>query len=306
MNVPLQASASPILDKHGFTQVVRIGLSHSYWGDLYHWLLTIPWWGFLGLTVLLYIVINTLFAGAYWLDLEGIKNAQPGSFLDAFFFSIQTMATIGYGAMYPSTPYTNILVTIEAWTGLLGLALVTGLMFARFARPTAKVIFSNHAVVTLYNDMPTLLFRTANQRANQILEAQVSASLLKTETTAEGSIMRRFYDLTLVRSRTPIFALTWTIMHTIDANSPLYELTPTDLAADEAIIIISLTGLDETFSQTVHTRHAYAAQDILWGAKFADIITRLPNGKRAINYHRFHDVNFDNSEIEHKRDATSG
>lgn len=293
MKVSRQAGASPILDKNGFTNVVRIGLAHSSWGDLYHWLLIIPWWGFLGLTVFLYIALNILFAGAYLLEPGGIKNAQPESFSDAFFFSIQTMATIGYGAMYPSTPYTNTLVTIEAWVGLLGLALITGLMFARFARPTAKVIFSNNAVITTHNGQSMLMFRTANQRTNQILEAQVSASLLRSETTKEGSMMRRFYDLTLVRSRTPIFALTWTIMHVVDENSPLYGLASSDLEEEDAIIVISLTGLDETFSQTVHTRHAYSAQDILWSARFSDIITRLPNGKRAINYHRFHDVIFD-------------
>lgn len=200
------------------------------------------------------------------------------------------MATIGYGAMYPSTLYANIIVTMEVLVGLLGFAMATGLMFAKFSRPTARVLFSRVATVAPFNGMPTLMFRTANLRRNQILEAQIQANLVRNEVTAEGQSMRRFYDLKLVRSRTPLFSITWTVMHTIDERSPLYGATTDSLVKAQAEIVITLTGLDETVSQTIHTRHSFPAQKILWNMRFVDILSRTPDGLVSIDYDHFHDV----------------
>ncbi|NER52105.1 MAG: ATP-sensitive inward rectifier potassium channel 10, partial [Symploca sp. SIO1A3] len=219
-----------------------------------------------------------------------LENASPGSFADAFFFSVQTMASIGYGVMHPRTDYANFIVTIEALVGLMALAMSTGLMFARFSLPTAKVIFSNVAVITPYNGVPTLIFRTANKRRNRILEAQVGVSLLRDEITKEGDFMRRFYDLKLVRNQTPIFALTWTVMHTIDESSPLYGATPESLVDNNSEIVMILTGLDETVSQTIHARHSYIESEIFWNHRFVDIFSRTRNGRPLIDYTRFHDV----------------
>lgn len=268
--------------------VIRLGYSHAHWRDLYHLLLTLSWFWFLALLGLLYIGTNALFAFAYLLDPGGVAGIRPGSFADAFSFSVQTLATIGYGVMHPQSLYAHILVAIEALVGLLGVALATGLMFARFSRPTARVMFSQVAVVTPYNGVPTLMFRAANQRHNQILEAQVRLTLVRDEVTQEGQYMRRFYDLELVRSRTPVFFLTWTIMHAMDESSPLRTYTLQDLEDSGSEIVVTLTGLDETFSQTIHTRHSYLPEDIHWNSRLSDILTVLPDGRRAVDYSRFH------------------
>ncbi|WP_449416770.1 ion channel [Phormidium nigroviride] len=270
--------------------IVRMGTSPLRLGDLYHWLQAISWFGFFGLIALVYVLSNALFALAYLAGGDCIANAQPGSFKDTFFFSVQTMATIGYGAMYPRTSYANIVVAVEALFGLLGVAMVTGLAFTRFSKPTAKVLFSRIAVIAPQNGVLTLMYRTANQRYNQILEAQQRLTLVRDEVNAEGQFMRRFYDLNLVRSRTPIFALTWTIMHKIDENSPLYGLTAEDFFSQEIEIVATMTGLDETVSQTIHARHSYVAGEILWNVRFVDILSKSPDGSRAIDYTRFHDV----------------
>lgn len=270
--------------------VIRKGLSHSKWTDPYHLLLTISWNKFIALTVTSYMAINSLFALLYLAGGDGIKNARPGSFADAFFFSVQTMATIGYGAMYPQTDYANFLVSIEALAGLVGVAMGTALTFARFSRPTAKVLFSRVAVVTPINGVQTLIFRAANERRNQILEATVAVSLLRDEITIEGEFMRRFHDLTLVRSQSRNFSLTWTVMHQIDETSPLYGETPESLAEAETDIMVTLTGIDETVAQTVHARHYYMTEEILFDRRFVDIFSTKSDGRRMIDYTLFHDV----------------
>jgi inward rectifier potassium channel len=258
--------------------------------DIYHTLLTIRWRGFFAILAVAYIVFNVIFA-LFFLAQEGsVGNAQPGSFLDNFFFSVETMATIGYGQMYPQTLYANFVMTVEVLFGMTGLALATGLIFARFSRPTARVLFSRMATITPYEGVPTLMFRAANQRRNQILEAQVSLSLLRNEVTAEGVSMRRFHDLTLARSRTPAFSLTWTVMHPIDANSPLHGATAESLKDQQIEIVVALIGLDETSSQTIHARHSYIADEIVWNRRFANILDWLEDGTRVIDYRRFHDL----------------
>ena len=267
-----------------------MGAWHSYWRDPYHLLLTIPWTGFLLLICTFYITINALFALAYLIGGDCIANARPGSFLDVFFFSVQTLASIGYGAMYPKTTYANIIVTIEAMIGLVGIAVMTGLAFARFSRPTARVLFSRVAVITAHNAMPTLIFRSANKRRNTILEAQMRVYLMRDEVTLEGQFMRRFHDLKLVRNQTPSFTLSWSVMHVIDEFSPLYGMTPESLTQTNTMLIVSLSGIDETVAQVVHARHSYGANEILWNNQFVDIFYHTPDGHRYIDYNRFHDV----------------
>lgn len=279
-----------MVNRNGGFNVVRNGISNSRWRDPYHLLLTLPWYKTLGLISLGYILANALFALAYLAGGDGIENARLSNFADAFFFSVQTMASIGYGAMYPKTAYANILVTIESLLGLMGLAMATGLMFARFSLPHARVMFSRVAVITPYNGMPTLMFRVANERQNWILEAQVRVTVARTEITKEGDVMRRFYDMSLLRSQSPLFALSWTVMHPIDERSPLYGVTPQELVEDEMEVVVTLTGIDETVSQTIHARHSYIAEEILWNMRFVDILSKTPKGKRSIDYTRFHDV----------------
>jgi inward rectifier potassium channel len=166
----------------------------------------------------------------------------------------------------------------------------TGLVFARVSRPTARVLFSEVATVTRFNGVPTLMFRAANKRGNQVLEAQVMINVARQVITAEGHVMRAFFDLPVVRARSPLFLLSWTIMHRLDENSPLYGATAETLLAEHAEIIVVISGVDETFAQRIHARHAYSAEQILWDKQFVDILSVTPEGMRAIDYRRFHDV----------------
>ena len=279
-----------IMNRDGGFNVVRKGTPKFYWGDLYHLLLTLSWPKFFALICAGYVLINVVFALAYLAVGDGIEHARRGNFTDTFFFSVQTMATIGYGAMYPKTFYANVLVSLEALLGLLGVAMATGLMFARFSIAKARVLFSRVAVITPYNDVPTLMFRVGNERANWILEAQIHLTLVRSEISKEGHSMRRFYDMSLVRSQSPLFALTWTVMHIIDESSPLYGVSAAEMAEDNMELLVIFTGLDETLSQTIHARHSFISGEILWNMQFVDILSRTQDGKRCIDYSHFHDV----------------
>jgi inward rectifier potassium channel len=258
--------------------------------DFYHHLLTVSPWTLFAILVATYIGFNLVFGALYVLQPGGIANARPGSFPDAFFFSVQTMATIGYGDMHPATLYANLLVTAEVLLGMTGLALATGLVFARFSRPTARVMFSQVAVVSDHDGVPCLMFRAANRRRNEILEAQVTVMLLRDELNAEGIEMRRFHDMAVVRPHTPMFALTWTVIHPIDQSSPLFGESHESLLRAHGHIVVSISGIDEIFSQTIYARHTYRADEIRWNHRLADILTRAEDGHRRIDYRRFHDT----------------
>jgi len=279
-----------IVKRDGRLNIVGFDAWYSYWRDPYHLLLTIPWHGFLALIIVGYFASNFLFALIYLAGGDCIANARPGSLSDAFFFSVQTMNTIGYGTLYPRTFYANIVVTVESLIGLLGVAMGTGLAFARFSRPTARVLFSHVAVIAPFDGVPTLMFRAANQRRNQIVEAQMRVRLVRDEVNQEGEFMRRFHDLKLVRSQNPVFSLSWTAMHPIDEHSPLYGVKAETLAETETMLVITLSGLDETVSQIIHARHSFVAKEILWNMGFVDIVSKTEEGHRFIDYSRFHDV----------------
>jgi inward rectifier potassium channel len=276
--------------KEGRLQIDGLGVWHSYWRDPYHLLLTVSWPGFIVLTTVVYLAINTFFALLYMLGSDNIANARPGSFLDHFFFSVQTLASIGYGAMYPQTIYANSIVAIEAMFGLVGIAVMTGLAFARFSRPTAKVIFSKHAVIAPHGGIPALMFRTANQRRNQILEAQLNVYLMRDEITEAGDYMRRIYDLPLLRNRTPSFSLSWTVFHLIDETSPLYGMSLDAIAQANTTLVVSLSGTDDTVAQTIHARHTYAHQDLKWDHQLVDIFHHTETGDNYLDYTHFHDI----------------
>jgi inward rectifier potassium channel len=271
-------------------ELVRYGLVRHWWHDNYHSALTIPWWGFLLITGSFYIGLNLLFACLYLAQHGSIANVPDLDFADAFFFSVQTMATIGYGQLVPQTIYANVLVTIEALIGMLIIALTTGLVFARFSRPTARILFSQVATIGTYDGVPTLFVRAGNERKNQILRADVSMHFLRTEVSREGSTMRRFYDMKLARARTPLFGLTFLIMHVIDQDSPLFGLTANDCAVIDAEIIVTISGLDETMSQTIHARTSFTSDEIRWDHRFVDIFGYTKDGRRAIDFSRFHDT----------------
>jgi inward rectifier potassium channel len=272
----------------GARRFKHVGLDTSWWHDLYHRTISLPWYAFLIAGAGLYLAGNLLFAVLYLLQPGAISQARSGSFLDAFFFSVQTMATIGYGAMSPATVYANTVVTAETLFGMLLLAMVSGLTFARISIPTARVMFSRHAVISRYDGVPTLMVRLANQRRSQVVQAEVTLSLLRNERSAEGIFMRRFHDLKLARSRTPVFALTFTVMHPIDDASPLFGATAESLLRDDAELVISVTGLDGVLFQTIHARASYLAEEILFGRRFADIFREKSGGMSLLDFRDFH------------------
>lgn len=284
------ASGGRMIGRGAEEGLLRLGAGQAWYEDLYYRAFTISWPRFLMMGALVFLVVNAGFALLYLLQPGAVAGARPGNFGDAFFFSVQTIATIGYGQMWPATRYANLLVTAEVLLGMLTIALVTGLAFARFSRPTARVLFSRIAVIGPVNGQPTLSLRIANERRNQVVQAEVTLSLLRDEVTAEGHFLRRFYDLKLVRARTPVFAMTFVVMHPLDRDSPLYGATPETLAAQQAEIIATLTGTDATLSQTIHARASYLPDDILFDRRFGDIIGVTPDGRRAIDYARFHDT----------------
>ena len=271
-------------------EVLSVGLERPWFDDIYHRILEMSWPNFFALGAATYLVANLFFAALYLLQPGAIINAHAGSFPDAFFFSVQTMATIGYGVMSPATIYANLLMTVETAVGLMFVALTTGLVFARFSRPTARIMFSDVAVVGPYNGKPALTVRLANQRQNQLLAAHVSMTVVRDELTTEGSLLRRFHDLKLLRDRSPVFALTFTAMHEIDEQSPLHGVTAERMAAVNAELVVTASGVDETLVQPVQARASYLPHEILWNHRFADIIGYTEDGRRAIDYRRFHDT----------------
>ena len=286
---PSRLSRVRIHIEEGRFHILGLGTWYAYWRDPYYLMLTVPWPGFFAITVATYALANALAALLFCLGgPETIANSD-GSFLSAFFFSVQTSASIGYGAMSPGTIYGQSVVALEAITSILGIAVLTGLAYARFSRPTAQVLFSKVAVVALFKEAPTLMFRAANERRNQILEAQMRVYLTLDE-YSDGRMMRRFYDLELLRDLNPSFFLTWTAMHRIDEHSPLYGLTHQDLMRTNAALLVSVSGIDQTVNQAIHTRHNYYAGDLRWEKHFKDIIYELEDGDRYIDFADFHEV----------------
>ena len=225
----------------------------------------------------------------YYFAGDSILNATPGSFLDAYMFSFQTSSTLGYGYLLPKTTFANILVVFDSLSGLLYVALVTGLIFSKFARPTLKVIFSDKAIITDYDGVPTLMFRVANGRETNIVNASIKVIALKPYTTKEGIEMRRYYPLKLVSDFAPLFTITWTVMHPITKDSPLYGLSTEDILQDEITLILSFTGVDDVMAQSTHANYSYKAQSIVRAKKFADIIS-VEGDTRTINLDDFNKI----------------
>lgn len=258
--------------------------------DLYHRAVRMRWSAFLASLAVIFLGINALFGLLYMLGTDTISGAAQGSFADHFFFSVQTLATIGYGAMSPHTLYGHWLVTVEAMIGVIGIGILAALAFARFSLPRARVRFSDVAVISNFEGVPTLMVRAANERHNSILAARAQVSLLRQELTREGMEIRRFYDLPLARSETPIFSLTWLIMHPITASSPLHAITEEGLRAGEFALLVSITGVDENLAQNLHSRHSYFNTDVRLNYRFRDVLEATGKGGRLADLRRISDI----------------
>ena len=269
--------------------VIVTGIPRAQFRDFYHRFLRLPWPVALGAIVAAFLLLNVLFAAIYFAS-GGIANARPGSFADAFFFSVQTMGTIGYGSMYPSTPFANAVVVAEAVAGLLVTAVATGLVFNKFSQSTARILFTKHVTIAPWEGVPTLMLRLSNERGNLILDAQVRVILTRTQKTKEGVTFYKMIDLPLVRERSHAFTRSWMVMHTITKDSPLHGMSPESLKANEVEITVAVIGTDDTSLQPVHARHEYSDSEILWGMRHADILQEREDGRIVLDLNRFHDV----------------
>jgi inward rectifier potassium channel len=284
-----------LLNRDGTFNVTREGLNPLSALSLYHWLLVISWSRLLVFLTASYVAFNALFAGAFLLCGPDALQSASGSFAAhpfyrAFFFSVDTFATIGYGNIIPVGVAANTLVTIEALVNILAIALATGVIFSRFSRPSARIVYSRNAIVAPYREKTALEFRIANGRTSQLIEVQIQVILTKLE-QVNGISIRKFYDLDLERQRVVFFTLSWTVVHPIDPSSPIWGLTKKDLLDADAEVLILLTGTDETLSQTVHSRSSYKADEIVWGAKFANMFLRSEAaGIIGMNLNRIHDI----------------
>jgi inward rectifier potassium channel len=256
--------------------------------DLYHALLRMPWWGTLLTIVGGYLALNALFAIVYTLS-GGVANLPSGDYLGAFFFSVQTMGTIGYGIMYPVTRLANAIVVAESVTGLVATALATGLVFVRFSQTRPRVVFSARVAIGLLDGVPTLMLRVGNERRNSIVDANFRVTLTRTMRTSEGVLIYRAVDLVLVRSRAPALSRLWSIMHRIEPGTPLHGETPESLAAKDAELSVEVMGIDDTSLQPVFARQTYMHTAMAWGARPADAITETER-EMIVDLRKFHEL----------------
>jgi inward rectifier potassium channel len=275
--------------KERFQSVEKVGLEKDLFQDYYHRVLTMTWTRFFILYALFFILFNLFFGFLYWFDPSGVTNVDSSFFKD-FSFSVQTFSTIGYGIFSPTDNYTHSLVIIESMFSVIFTALLAGLAFSKFARPTARIRFTNKLIITNYNGQPHLMFRLANLRSNQIAEANIRVVALISHKSAEGHIMRLQKDLKLIRSYSAFFILSWTVMHPIDGDSPLFGLSQQDILDQNIDLSVSVIGHDETFSQTVHAACVYNSTDFIFNKKFADLFESVNGQVTKMNYNNFNTI----------------
>jgi inward rectifier potassium channel len=257
--------------------------------DLYHALLRVPWWAAFAVIVGGYLLLNLIFAGLY-LWLGGIANARPGSFLDAFFFSVETMGTIGYGTMYPASTGANVLMVAESVTGLVVTALATGLVFVRFSQTRPRLVFSSRIAIGPMDGVPTLMLRVGNERRGNIVDTRFRLTFTRTTRTAEGMTIYRLEELPLMRSRAPALSRSWTVIHHIVEGSPLHGYDAQKLAETDSELQVEVVGIDDTSLQPVHARYTWFPGSVVWGARLADVISETPEGNMILDLRKFHEV----------------
>ncbi|WP_375783626.1 ion channel [Bradyrhizobium sp. Pha-3] len=274
----------------GNREVVTEGLELSFWADISHRCMTATWPSFIGGAALVFIAFNAVFALFYWLGDHPIANVPDGQYIDYLYFSIETLSTAGYGDMHPQTHYGHFIATIELFTGIFSMSLMTGLIFARFSRPSARLLFADNPVISDHEGQLTLMIRLANERHNVIANATARLWLFKNGVSKEGMPYRRFYELPLLRSESPALALSWTLFHVIDQDSPLYGLDAAELQAVNAGLGLFVSGLDDVAAQTVHARKSYEHFDVRFGHRYAEILQTTDDGRLRIDYSRFHET----------------
>jgi inward rectifier potassium channel len=274
----------------GDREVLTEGLHLNFWADISHRCMTASWPSFIGGAAIVFVAFNAFFALFYWIGDQPIVNVPGGAYIDYLYFSIETLSTAGYGDMHPQTHYGHFIATLELFTGIFSMSLMTGLIFARFARPNARLLFAENPVISMHDGSPTLMVRFANERNTLIGNATARLWLLRNEESKEGRPRRRFTELSLERNESPALVLSWTLFHVIDETSPLYGLSPDDMIAVNIGLVVVVSGYDEVAAQTVHARKAYEHHRIRHGHHYADIMQTLDDGRLKVEYGRIHET----------------
>jgi inward rectifier potassium channel len=282
---------APIPVRSGTTEFLKINAARRDWRDSYHWVLSLTWPQFALFLVASYLLINTLFALLYLFGPRGsIGEMEAGSFWSAFFFSVETLATVGYGHMFPTTPYGHIVVTVEIFVGTIWFAVITGLIFVRFSRPTARIVFSTSILIGNHDGRPTVMFRVANLRHTSMVDAHFRLMFSRNEKVLEGEEIRRFHSLKVYPERMARFPAALTIRHTIDAQSPLYGETEKTFEACDAFFLAEVTSVETVMAAPVQSQGDYSFNEVRWGERFVDMYEELEDGKLQVDYGRIHDT----------------
>ena len=286
----MRGPSEQVVVRLGSREIIAEGLELNFWADISHRCMTASWPAFILGAALVFLVFNAVFGLLYLVGDQPIANVKGQDYIDYFYFSIETLSTAGYGDMHPQTHYGHFIATIELFTGIFSMSLMTGLIFARFSRPSARLLFANNPVVAAHEGVSTLMVRFANERHNVIGNATARLWMFKDILTAEGQEIRRFYELPLLRNENPALALSWTLYHVIDAQSPLDGMTPEDFAASGVSLVVVVSGYDVIAAQTVHARKSYDHRDIRFGHRYVDVLGSSDDGRIRIDYGRFHDT----------------
>ena len=274
----------------GEREFITEGMHKEVFGDLFHHFMTISWPRLFATFAAFFLAFDTLFGVFYYLVPGCLANLNPPGFAGAFFFSVETLATVGYGDMHPQTLYGHSVAMVEIFVGLMSLALITGLMFARFSRPRARFTFTKNMVVRPLDGRATLMLRAANLRLNVVQDASAHLYMLRDEVTQEGFRIRRVIDLPLIRSQHPMFVLGWTLAHAIDESSPLNGETAESLTESDPSFVLSMSGSDQSTGQMLTARAEYSHLDIRWNATFRDVLEEAPDGTLHLDYTKFDKV----------------
>jgi len=276
--------------RFGGREIIAEGLRLNFWADISHRCMTASWPAFIGGAAVIFIAFNAVFAVFYWIGDQPISNVPRSAYIDYLYFSIETLSTAGYGDMHPQTHYGHFVATVELFTGIFSMSLMTGLIFARFSRPNPRLLFANHPVISNHEGEPTLMVRFVNERHNIIGNATAKLWLLRNIVSKEGQSLRRFFELPLLRNEHPALALSWTLYHVLDEKSPLYGLNADDFSAFNVSLVVVVTGYDIVAAQTIHAMKSYNHTDIRFGQRYADILDTSEDGRLRIDYGKFHET----------------
>jgi inward rectifier potassium channel len=285
-----QGAARAQVIRIGGREIIAEGLQLSFWADISHRCMTASWPAFILGAAGVFLVFNAVFAFIYWLGNDPVANVPDRAYIDYFYFSIETLSTAGYGDMHPQTHYGHFVAAVELFTGIFSMSLMTGLIFARFSRPSARLLFADSPVISHHEGVPTLMLRFANERHNIIGNATARLWMFKNIVTEEGLPFRRFFELPLLRNEHPALALSWTLQHALDESSPLYGMSQEEFSALDVSLVLVVSGYDVVAAQTVHARKSYDHTAIRFGHRYVDVLSDSGDGRVRIDYGRFHDT----------------